>query len=208
MLAEKKITEFLQDLASDLPAPGGGGAAALTGAMAASLISMVARLTIGKKGYEEVEKQMADILRLSDELYQKLCQQIDEDAEAFNEVIAAMKMPKETEAQTTARAEAMQKSFRRAAEVPGQAAVNCSKVLDLAALVANQCNTNVSSDVGVAAELAWAGLQSSLLNVRINLPYIKDEQFVRETRKNMEILTESAGRAKEQALNAVAGQIG
>jgi formiminotetrahydrofolate cyclodeaminase len=169
---------------------------------------MVARLTIGKKGYEEVEKQMADILRLSDELYQKLCQQIDEDAEAFNDVIAAMKMPKETEAQTTARAEAMQKSFRRAAEVPGQAAVNCSKVLDLAALVANQCNTNVSSDVGVAAELAWAGLQSSLLNVRINLPYIKDEQYVRDARKNMEILSESAGKAKERALNAVAGQIG
>ena len=143
MLAEKKITEFLQDLASDLPAPGGGGAAALTGAMAASLISMVARLTMGKKGYEEVEKQMADILGLSDELYQKLCQQIDEDAEAFNEVIAAMKMPKENDVQTTARAAAMQKGFRRAAEVPGRAAANCGKVLDLAEIGRASCRERV-----------------------------------------------------------------
>lgn len=207
MLVEKKIKDFLQDLASDLPAPGGGGAAALTGAMGASLISMVARLTIGKKGYEEVEKLMVNILKRSDQLYLELSGQIDEDAEAFNDVIAAMRMPKANEMQIQARAGAMQKSFRRAAEVPYKTAFNCGEILDLAAQIADQCNTNVSSDVGVAAELAWAGLQSSLLNVKINLPYIKDEPYIATLRNQIDALTGSAGASKERALNAIAGQI-
>lgn len=207
MLVEKKITNFLEDLASDLPAPGGGGAAALTGAMGACLISMVARLTIGKKGYEAVEAQMHDILRRSDQLYGNLIVQIDEDAAAFNEVIAALKMPKANEEQTNIRTEAMQKSFRRAAEVPYKAVVNCKEVLDLAAEIASGCNTNVSSDVGVAAELAWAGLQSSLLNVKINLPYLKDEEYVLSIRRQLEFLSESARTAKEQALSVISAQI-
>ncbi|HPF43774.1 MAG TPA: cyclodeaminase/cyclohydrolase family protein [Syntrophomonadaceae bacterium] len=207
MLIEKKITDFLEDLASDLPAPGGGGAAALAGAMGACLISMVARLTIGKKGYEAVEVQMRDILSRSDQLYQQLTVQVDEDAAAFNEVIAAMKLPKANETEAGIRTEAMQKSFRRAAEVPYKAAVNCKEVLDLAAEIASGCNTNVSSDVGVAAELAWAGLQSSLLNVKINLPYLKDEEYVLSMRRQLAFLIESAGTSKEKALNVVSLQI-
>jgi formiminotetrahydrofolate cyclodeaminase len=207
LLIEKKITDFLEDLASDLPAPGGGGAAALAGAMGACLISMVARLTIGKKGYEAVEVQMRDILRRSDQLYQQLTVQVDEDAAAFNEVIAAMKLPKANETEAGIRTEAMQKSFRRAAEVPYKAAVNCKEVLDLAAEIASGCNTNVSSDVGVAAELAWAGLQSSLLNVKINLPYLKDEEYVLSMRRQLAFLIESAGTSKEKALNVVSLQI-
>lgn len=207
MLIEKKITDFLEDLASDLPAPGGGGAAALAGAMGACLISMVARLTIGKKGYEAVEVQMRDILSRSDQLYQQLTVQVDEDAAAFNEVIAAMKLPKANEPEAGIRTEAMQKSFRRAAEVPYKAAVNCKEVLDLAAEIASGCNTNVSSDVGVAAELAWAGLQSSLLNVKINLPYLKDEEYVLSMRRQLAFLIESAGTSKEKALNVVSLQI-
>jgi len=207
LLIEKKITDFLEDLASDLPAPGGGGAAALAGAMGACLISMVARLTIGKKGYEAVEVQMRDILSRSDQLYQQLTVQVDEDAAAFNEVIAAMKLPKANETEAGIRTEAMQKSFRRAAEVPYKAAVNCKEVLDLAAEIASGCNTNVSSDVGVAAELAWAGLQSSLLNVKINLPYLKDEEYVLSMRRQLAFLIESAGTSKEKALNVVSLQI-
>lgn len=207
MLIEKKITDFLEDLASDLPAPGGGGAAALAGAMGACLISMVARLTIGKKGYEAVEVQMRDILSRSDQLYQQLTVQVDEDAAAFNEVIAAMKLPKANETEAGIRTEAMQKSFRRAAEVPYKAAVNCKEVLDLAAEIASGCNTNVSSDVGVAAELAWAGLQSSLLNVKINLPYLKDEEYVLSMRRQLAFLIESAGTSKEKALNVVSLKI-
>ncbi|HNX28605.1 MAG TPA: cyclodeaminase/cyclohydrolase family protein [Syntrophomonadaceae bacterium] len=208
MLAEKKITEFLEDLASDLPAPGGGGAAALSGAMGACLIAMVARLTIGKKGYEEVEAEMVDIISRSDQLYKNLAAQVDEDAAAFNEVIAAMKMPKENDSQTRLRAEAMQKSFRRAAEVPYAIAVNCMEVLDLAALIAGKGNTNLISDVGVAAEVALAGLESTMLNVRINLPYIKDEEYVTKTRRQMEIMTRSARSVKAQVLNLVSSQIG
>jgi len=207
LLIEKKITDFLEDLASDLPAPGGGGAAALAGAMGACLISMVARLTIGKKGYEAVEVQMRDILSRSDQLYQQLTVQVDEDAAAFNEVIAAMKLPKANETEAGIRTEAMQKSFRRAAEVPYKAAVNCKEVLDLAAEIASGCNTNVSSDVGVAAELAWAGLQSSLLNVKINLPYLKDEEYVLSMRRQLAFLIESAGTSKEKALNVVSLKI-
>jgi formiminotetrahydrofolate cyclodeaminase len=175
--------------------------------MGACLISMVARLTIGKKGYEAVEVQMRDILRRSDQLYQQLTVQVDEDAAAFNEVIAAMKLPKANETEAGIRTEAMQKSFRRAAEVPYKAAVNCKEVLDLAAEIASGCNTNVSSDVGVAAELAWAGLQSSLLNVKINLPYLKDEEYVLSMRRQLAFLIESAGTSKEKALNVVSLQI-
>ncbi len=207
MLAEKKLSNFLDDLASDLPAPGGGGAAAVSGAMGACLISMVARLTFGKKGYEDFWAEMEQVISQSDQLYKKLSVQIDEDAAAFNDVIAALKMPKEDENQIRIRTEVLQQTFKRAVEVPYAIAQNCMEVLNLAELLVEKSNTNVISDIGVAAEVALAGLESTLLNVRINLPYIKDEQFVITKRKQMESLADSAKSIKARVLDIVKKKI-
>ena len=207
MLAEKKLSNFLDDLASDLPAPGGGGAAAVSGAMGACLISMVARLTFGKKGYEDFWAEMEQVISQSDQLYKKLSVQIDEDAAAFNDVIAALKMPKEDENQIRIRTEVLQQTFKRAVEVPYTIAQNCMEVLNLAELLVEKSNTNVISDIGVAAEVALAGLESTLLNVRINLPYIKDEQFVITKRKQMESLADSAKSIKARVLDIVKKKI-
>ena len=100
MLAEKKLSEFLDDLASDLPAPGGGGAAAVSGAMGACLISMVVRLTLGKKGYEDVWPEMEQVVINSDLLYKTLSSQVEDDAAAFNDVIAALKLPNPSHAKS------------------------------------------------------------------------------------------------------------
>lgn len=207
MLAEKKLSEFLDDLASDLPAPGGGGAAAVSGAMGACLISMVVRLTLGKKGYEDVGPEMEQVVIKSDSLYKTLLSQVEDDAAAFNKVIAALKLPKDDEEQIQIRTQVMQKAFKRAMEVPYSIAQNCMEVLDLALQIVEKANVNLISDIGVAAELALAGLESSLLNVRINLPYIKDEKLIITTRKQIESLAETARSNKARILTEVNNKI-
>lgn len=208
MLTEKKLSHFLDDLASDLPAPGGGGAAAVAGAMGACLISMTARLTLGKEGYEDVWSEMEQVVKNSDLLYKTLSSQVEDDAAAFNEVMAALKLPKDDETQIRIRTQVMQKAFKRAMEVPYSIAQNCMKVLEMALQIVEKANVNLISDVGVAAELAMAGLESSLLNVKINLPYIKDEELVIATRKQIETLAEEARFSKAKVLSEVNNKIG
>lgn len=207
MLAEKKLTQFLDDLASDLPAPGGGGAAAVSGAMGACLIAMTARLTLGKQGYEEVWQEMEQVINQSDLLHKELLALADEDASAFNEVIAALKMPRENAGQIKLRTEALQKAFAGALQVPSTVAQKCHEVLGLAWQIAATANANLISDIGVAAQLSGAGLESSLLNVRINLPYIKDEEFVKITRKQIESLAMAARETKTRILSEVEAKI-
>jgi glutamate formiminotransferase/formiminotetrahydrofolate cyclodeaminase len=170
------LSDFLGDLASDSPTPGGGSVAALCGALGAALNSMVANLTIGKKKYADVEAEMKKNLADTETLRVELAQMIEEDAAAFDRVMVALRMPKETDEQKAARSDSLQQALVDAATVPMAVMEMCVGVIRLAAPVAEKGNANAVSDAGVAALVARAGVHSARLNVLINLGGIRSEK--------------------------------
>lgn len=180
MLVDLNLRQFVGELASDSPAPGGGSVAALSGALGAGLISMVCNLTIGKNGYEAHEAEMKEIRGEAENLYNSLLERIDRDTEAFNKVMAAFKMKKDTEEEKAVRKEAIQKAFKEACDSPFAIAEECLAVIRLADRIVDKGNTNAMSDMGVAAAQALAGLEGAIMNVRINIPSIKDAAYVSE----------------------------
>jgi glutamate formiminotransferase/formiminotetrahydrofolate cyclodeaminase len=180
-LASMELNRFLSELASSSPAPGGGSVAALAGSLAAALSSMVCNLTIGKEKYADVQEEIKETLNKSEKLRNDLIKLIDEDTEAFNDVMKAFKMPKDTEEQKNKRTEAIQEGYKIAANVPLKTAKTCEKILDLALIVAEKGNKNSITDAAVSAYMAQAGVKSAILNVTINLGSIKDEDFVKKT---------------------------
>ncbi len=208
MLAKLSVEGFVEELASNSPAPGGGSAAALSGAMAAALVAMVARLTIGKDKYKDAEKEMKNLLPKADALWAKLLESVDLDTGAFNDVMIAFKLPKETERQKEIRSEAIQAASRRAAEVPLNTALHCLEVLRLVPIVAAKGNTSAASDAGVAAYLAYTGLQGAALNVKINLGSIKDAEFTKAIRSTLDKYLAEAQELRQQAEKSVIERIG
>lgn len=208
MLIDKKVSNFLNELASNSPTPGGGSVAALAGALGAALISMVGNLTVGKKKYEDVEEEIKRILSSSEKLRYELSQLIEEDVKVFNNFMSTYKMPKETEDDKKIRAEKIQESLIEAAKVPLKVAHKCLDILSLSKEVAEKGNINVVSDAGVAALLAEAALESAILNVKINLKMIKDEKTKEEFSSSIqELLLKEKGQ-KEKVLEIVEKKIG
>ncbi|EMR74962.1 methenyl tetrahydrofolate cyclohydrolase [Thermoplasmatales archaeon SCGC AB-540-F20] len=177
-LVDMNINEFLDELASNSPAPGGGSVAALSGALGTALSSMVCNLTIGKERYEDVQDEIKDALEKSEQVRMQLTELIDKDTEAFNDVMKAFRMPKETEEQKERRRQAIQEGYITAAKVPLETAKTCEKILDVAIIVAEKGNKNSITDAAVSALMAQAGAKSAILNVKINLGSIKDDEFV------------------------------
>lgn len=207
MLIEKKVSNFVNELASSSPTPGGGSVAALAGALGAALLSMVGNLTLGKKKYQLVEKDFKSIVSTSEKLRYELSQLIDEDVKAFNNFMATYKMPKETEEEKEIRRDKIQESLIEAAEVPLKVAYKCLDILILSREVAEKGNTNVISDAGVAALIAQSALDSALLNVKINLKMIKDEKVKEKLIFSMkELLLKEKGQ-KEKVLEIVEEKI-
>jgi glutamate formiminotransferase/formiminotetrahydrofolate cyclodeaminase len=191
-LASMTIKSFLSELASKSPAPGGGSVAALSGSLGTALASMVCNLTIGKETYLAVEKEIKQVLSESEKLRKRLTELIDEDTEAFNDVMKAFKMPKETDEQINKRKQAIQEGYKIAASVPLETAKTCEQILDVALVVAEKGNKNSITDAAVSAIMAKAGVESALLNVKINLGSIKDEKFVKKISKEIEELQKNA----------------
>ena len=165
---------FIERLAAGTATPGGGAAAAYAGAMGAALVAMVARLTVGKKKYAEVEAQMQSIVDSAGKLQASLTTAVQADSAAFDAVMEAFKLPKETPDQQAARAEAVEQAYIRAAEVPLRVARDAVATLGLAVVVAEHGNLNAISDAGTASHLARAALGGASLNVRANAAVIKD----------------------------------
>jgi len=191
-LANMKINGFLSELASNSPAPGGGSVAALSGALGAALSSMVCNLTVGKEKYTDVQDEIKRVLKKSESLRKKLTDLIDKDTEAFNDVIKAFRMPKETEGQKKKRSQAIQNGYKVAATVPLETAKTCEKILDVASVVAEKGNQRSITDAAVSALMAKAGVQSAILNVKINLGSIKDEQFAEKIYFELEEIERNA----------------
>lgn len=167
--------DFLDELAAGTATPGGGAAAAHAGAMGAALVAMVARLTIGKKKYAEVEARMHEIVAEAEALRAALAQGAAQDSAAFDEVMAAFRLPKDTDEEKTARAAAIEKATQHAAEVPLEAARLAARVIDLAAELAETANSNAVSDAGSAGAMAGAALHAAALNVKINATSVQDQ---------------------------------
>jgi formiminotetrahydrofolate cyclodeaminase len=186
------IETFLNDLASGESTPGGGAAAALTGSQAAALLSMVLNFTVGRRKYAAVEEELRGLLLRTEEMRAELLLYADKDAEAFGAVAACYSMPRSTTEEKDARTSAMQTALREAAEVPFAIAALCADLLELASPVAEKGNPNVVSDAATAAHLAHAALYSALVNVDINLKYLKDETFVSRMQAEVAELKASA----------------
>jgi formiminotetrahydrofolate cyclodeaminase len=185
MLTTKSLNQFLDELASSSPAPGGGSVAALSAALGAALTSMVCRLTIGKKNYADVRQEMESVLRRSEELRSSFSELAKKDTEAFNSVMKAFAMPKETEEEKTVRTLAIEEATRKATLVPLKVTELCREALPLAKIVAEKGNTNSISDAGVSALMLHAACAAAALNVRINLSSLQDKHFVEDTRAKM-----------------------
>ena len=185
MLTDLTLTEFLEKTASNSPVPGGGSIAALSAAIAASLSEMVAHLTVGKKGYEALEEEMKGIANNAFQYRERLIRCIDKDSNAYNDVMAAFKLPKGTEQERNNREGAIQEALINAALVPLDVARDAFKVIELAGKAVKQGNRNAVTDAAVAVMMARTAALSALYNVKINLASIKDTNFVEEIREEI-----------------------
>ncbi len=206
-LTDKPVTNFLDELASSAPAPGGGSVAALSGALGAALVSMVCNLTLGKKGYEEVQGEIAALLEKSEALRAELTGLLEADVAAYTAYSQTAKMPRDTEEQKAARTAAMQAALKNATMVPLHIAEAAVKVMDLCRPVAEKGNKWAVSDAGVAVLMAEAALRSAALNVLINLGSIKDETFVAEKQAHLDRLLAGKGAMRDEIYDYVASKI-
>jgi formiminotetrahydrofolate cyclodeaminase len=201
------VTTFLNALASGAPTPGGGGAAALAGAMAAALVSMVCNLTIGRQRYAEAEDKMRQVLDRSETLRAELQQLAEDDVAAFSRLSAAYKLPRTTEADIAIRRDAIQASLKRATEVPLRTARAAAAILPLCPPAAEHGNQAAVSDIGVAALLAYAAVRSALLNVEINLRTLEDPLYVHQARAEVARLIDGLDLEAERAIDLVTDKL-
>lgn len=187
------IRAFLDKLATSSPEPGGGSVAALAAALGAGLVSMVAALTVGKEKYGEVQDDIKALLGRSEAVREALQEAVQKDTEVYGAVSAAMKLPRDTDEQKTARDRLMQAALVEAAKVPLDIAEQALVVAELSQTAAEIGNVNAVSDAGVAVLLADAAAQSAALNVKINIGWIQDEAFNESSwARVQEILGETA----------------
>lgn len=196
-ITDLSIDQFLESLASGAPTPGGGSAAAIMGAMAAGLASMVCNVSFGKKGHEAAEPELRDLLAEAEKLRTQLTLLADEDIAAFEGLMAAYKQPKTTEQEKTLRAAAIQRALARATLAPLGCAEACSKVIGLARRLAEIGYKGVISDAGVSVLAAHAALRSAALNVYINVPLLGDRSLAERSLSEVDALVAASERDSE-----------
>lgn len=205
-LVDMTVRDYLDLLKSDAPAPGGGSVSALSAAQGVGLVAMVADLTIGREKYAEYEQVCKEAKEEALKLYEALVAAIDEDTEAFNKVSAAYKMPKDTDEQKAARSAAIRKANVGATQVPYETIKLCLAGLKVTETMVGKSNPNAASDLGVAALNLMAGIRGAWLNVKINLPGIKDEAAKAQFKKGAEMVDEAyvlASRIYEEVLTSL-----
>ncbi len=207
MIKDQPIERFLDELASKAPTPGGGSAAAIMGAMGAALVGMVCNLTVGKKNYEAVEAEMRDMLEQSENLRARLTDMVRADVEAFNRVMGAYGLPKDTDEQKQARGRAIQEALKVATDVPLECAKACAEIVRLSKAAAEKGNRNVVSDAGAAVVAGYAALRCSALNVYVNVGSIKDEAFVASRLEELNRLLAGMDELNEEVFRMVKARL-
>jgi glutamate formiminotransferase/formiminotetrahydrofolate cyclodeaminase len=201
--SEMPLKSFIDLVSSEAPAPGGGSVSALCGAAGSALASMVAALTHGKKGYETVFPEMEAAGVQSQQLKDGFLEDALRDAEAFNRVMEAMRLPKKTDEEKKARCAAMERARKEAALVPLEVMRRARQAVDLAASVAEKGNRNSVSDAGVAVSALRTAAEGAYFNVRINLPAIIDEDFKKTVRKESDTLLNEIRSAADKTVESV-----
>jgi formiminotetrahydrofolate cyclodeaminase len=201
MITTQSLNQFLDEVASRSPAPGGGSVAALSGALGAALTSMVCHLTIGKKKYADVQQEMETVLKRSEELRTSFSELVQEDTGAFDSVMKAFSLPKETEEEKTRRASAIEEATKKATLVPLKVMELCVQALPLTKSVAEKGNTNSVSDAGVSALMLHAACKGAALNVRTNLGALQDKPFAKETKAKMTMFLNKAESMTKEVLS-------
>jgi formiminotetrahydrofolate cyclodeaminase len=201
------LKQFLAEAASSAPTPGGGSVAAVVGSLAASMVSMVANLTVGKEKYKDVEHEMKEMAAESTDLLARLERLVAADMEAFSGFMAVFKLPRDTEEQKAERTRRMQEALVAATDTPLAIAETCMRILELAGEAALKGNKGAVSDAGVAAFAAEAALNAALLNVDINAPSIKDSAYVGQATEKRRDLSRRAAVLREKAVASVAARL-
>jgi formiminotetrahydrofolate cyclodeaminase len=198
-IKDNSVQNYLDTLASKNATPGGGSAAALMGAQAAALVSMVCNLTIGKPKYAEVETEMQALLEKSENLREEFTDMIKADVDVFNRLMATYGLPKETDDEKEARSAKIQIVLKDATNVPLACAKACAEVIELSRVAAEKGSVAVISDAGVAVMSGYAALKSAALNVYINAASLKDKEFATQKLAELETVLHSA----ESACNEI-----
>lgn len=207
MLKDLSLQDFLDQLASGASTPGGGSAAALMGALGAALVGMVCNFTVGREKFATVDADMRRVLAAAEQARSVLTDAIAADVAAFDAVMAAYGLPKDSDADKAARAAAIRRALEEATEVPLACARACAEVIRLSAEAAAHGNPNVVSDAGVAVMAAWAGLKSSALNVYVNTGGIRDEDFTAPRVQELEVLLAGGERDVARIFEAVRAKL-
>ena len=206
-LAELKTAEFVDLLASDAPAPGGGSAAALEGALGAALTAMVCSLTVGKKKSAEHEELAKSVQARAADLKERFVDVMDRDTEAFNVVSAAFGMPKATDEEKAARSEAIQEGLKGCTKTPFEMMELAVEALELTASVLGKSNDSAASDLGVSALSLRAAIQGAWLNVLINIGSLKDAALAEDYRQRGEALLAKALPLADEIYSTVVSQM-
>ena len=206
-LAELKTAEFVDLLASDAPAPGGGSAAALEGALGAALTAMVCGLTVGKKKYAEFQELAEEAQKKATDLKARFVDVMDRDTEAFNVVSAAFGMPKATDEEKAARSAAIQEGLKGCTKTPFEMMELAVETLELTASILGKSNDSAASDLGVSALSLRAAIQGAWLNVLINIGSLKDTALAEDYRAKGEALLAKALPLADEIYSTVVSQM-
>ncbi len=199
---------FVDELSSNSPAPGGGSVAALAGSLGAALVSMVAALTHEKKGFEVLKNDMGDIGNKAQKIKDRLSFLVDEDTNAFNAVMDANRLPANSDEEKSIKQKAVLAANKYAIEIPLEAAELSLSVLDIANELVKKGNPNSVSDVGVAGEVALAGVRGACMNVLINLPGVKDKRYTNRKKKQVNELLAKAPELEQSVFRETLKVIG
>ncbi len=207
MLVNKTVHDFVEIVDSNEPVPGGGSVSALAGTIGAALARMVGSLSFNKKAFKELPEDIQAELHANaeklEELKKELEDIVDKDASAFDKVMDAFAMPKETEEQKAARAAAVQDGYKIALEVPKRCAQACMEVMKLQVVFAKYGTKGAVSDIGVGILMASSGLEGAIFNVLINLQAMKDQDYIDRTNKEADELIAELRALKEELIKII-----
>ena len=200
-------TEFVEVLASKAPVPGGGGASALVGAVGTALGNMVGSLTVGKKKYADVEEEILEIREKLEQKKQDLVRMVDEDAEAFEPLAKAYRMPKETEEEKAEKARVLEIVLKDACSVPMEIMEKCCEAIELIVEFGAKGSKLAISDAGVGAAFCKAALQGASLNVYINTKSMADREYAEELNRKADAMLEKYTKIADDTFNSVLGRL-
>lgn len=206
MYIDQPLREYLNDLASDAPTPGGGSASALTGAMAAALASMVGRLTFHKAEYANVATEIESLVQHTEQVRTRFQQLVQEDIEAYGQLSASYKLPRSTEEERMARSQAIQKRLETAARVPLEMVENAAQLMQSCQRIAEVGNVNILSDIVTSSILALASAEGAAVMVRINLRYLKNAELVASLDERLKAALAQVEAGKGLVLERVRGR--